>query len=577
MHKLTFEYPAIKIKQNEMCSDVVLFGASAYEIRQWAGVPQKKSFDDVETVGFQRVDNKARLSELKKFYLNQQNVVQNTLICAMRDIAGCSVNFKSKDGNDVAGVLEIEFPSFYEMPIIDLFGILRQSLESRLHGKVNLSLSEEEKQELKKQLSVANESMEIESEGFSIPEDVYDDREDLEEAQGSDQDSLIFDESHIADFIKEIALRHEILKENPGLYKDRENFLGFSKESLISFILPVSLVDGQHRLLGAISEISSRLENGEFDDELSSFIDSGIDAPMANDEILKRHTRILPVSLLMSESPSEQVFQFVVINQKATPIGRSLLGTIVSTTLTNDEMEVVSQRLMDSGIQLEEARAITWMARNPASPFANLVERGVNNDSKEMLQWSVMGKIINIFKELKGGILFGERNDYAKIWQEKYLASSGVVADFEDYEFSSQYDYWRSLEGPWRKIFVCFWNRVSNKLAQRENNERKNFWGAPRESNIFNKISLMILSSDFFQYLVEIRSGIDSTEHLEVLVDEWLQEIKPAYFDRDWELSGVKKDSKGIRDRWAQLWSDYRKNSSALPQIRMYRNPKKTD
>ncbi|EOA0024738.1 hypothetical protein [Salmonella enterica] len=41
MPKLTFEYPAIKIKQNEMCSDVVLFGASAYEIHQWAGVPQK--------------------------------------------------------------------------------------------------------------------------------------------------------------------------------------------------------------------------------------------------------------------------------------------------------------------------------------------------------------------------------------------------------------------------------------------------------------------------------------------------------------------------------------------------------
>ncbi|EPE0967646.1 hypothetical protein ACSF92_004897, partial [Salmonella enterica subsp. enterica serovar Kentucky] len=199
------------------------------------------------------------------------------------------------------------------------------------------------------------------------------------------------------------------------------------------------------------------------------------------------------------------------------------------------------------------------------------------SDSKDMLQWSVMGKIINIFKELRGGILFGERNDYAKIWQEKYLSTSGVVSEFDDNVFSSAYDYWRSLEGPWRELFVCFWNKVSDKLAQRENKDRKNFWGAPRESNIFNKISLMILSSDFFQFLVETRTGIDSKEHLKSLVDEWLQDIKPAYFDRDWELSGVKKDSKGIRDRWAQLWSDYRKNPSALPQIRMYRNPKKTD
>ncbi|EHB7488721.1 hypothetical protein JV265_004745, partial [Salmonella enterica subsp. enterica serovar Kentucky] len=518
---------------------------------------------------------RARLNELKKFYLNQKNVVQNTLICAIRDIAGCKVSFKGKDSSDCAGTLKIEFPSFYDMPIIDLFGILRQSLESRLNGKVKISISEEDKQELKKQLSILNEAKIDDQEDKHPLDDL--ESENVEEIKESEQDSLIFDESHIADFIKEIALRHEILKENPELYIERDEFLGFKKDSLISFILPVSLVDGQHRLLGAIGEINTRLETGEFDDELSLSLNNGTDATMANTEILKKHTRVLPVSLLMSDSPSEQVFQFVVINQKATPIERSLLGTIVSTTLTNDEMEVVSQRLMDSGIKLEEARAITWIAKNPVSPFSNLVERGVNSDSKDMLQWSVMGKIINIFKELRGGILFGERNDYAKIWQEKYLSTSGVVSEFDDNVFSSAYDYWRSLEGPWRELFVCFWNKVSDKLAQRENKDRKNFWGAPRESNIFNKISLMILSSDFFQFLVETRTGIDSKEHLKSLVDEWLQDIKPAYFDRDWELSGVKKDSKGIRDRWAQLWSDYRKNPSALPQIRMYRNPKKTD
>lgn len=88
----------------------------------------------------------------------------------------------------------------------------------------------------------------------------------------------------------------------------------------------------------------------------------------------------MPVSLLLSSDPAEQVFQFVVINQKATPIERSLLGTIVSTTLTNDEMEQVSERLRSSGIQLEEARAITWMARSEESPFCRLVERGVEDE-----------------------------------------------------------------------------------------------------------------------------------------------------------------------------------------------------
>ncbi|PLZ99955.1 hypothetical protein CEN50_05380 [Fischerella thermalis CCMEE 5268] len=46
--------------------------------------------------------------------------------------------------------------------------------------------------------------------------------------------------------------------------------------------------------------------------------------------------RKLPVSLLMSNDPAEQVFQFVVVNQKATPTKTSLLGTIISTSLSTE-------------------------------------------------------------------------------------------------------------------------------------------------------------------------------------------------------------------------------------------------
>lgn len=571
MEKLTFEYPAIKIKQNDFCNDLILFGASAFEMRKWAGVPQKKKLDDVETVGFQRVENKKRLSELRSFYLNEKNIIQNTLICAIRDIEGCSTTFQEIEGN---GSLKVEFPNFYNMEIVELFGILRSSLEKRIKDKSLIVIDDQEKQRLKELLSVVHNSYQFNSVESEAEDSEYDD----EEANNSSNEvtSIVTDDSHLTDFIKEIAIRHEILKECPQLFSDADDFLGFTRQSLISFILPVSLVDGQHRLLGAVDEINHKMESGKFNEQLFKLIDDGYTAEEANEKILKMHTRVLPISLLMSTDPSEQVFQFVVINQKATPIERSLLGTIVSTTLTSDEMEGVTKRLTASGIKLEEARAITWAARDPASPFYQLVDRGVNNDASELLQWSVTGKIINIFKELDGGVLFGERNDYAKRWKDKFLAESELVSNFDEELFPSAYEYWSSLEGPWRTVFIAFWNKIKSKFSQSTNKDRRNYWGSPRESNLFNKISLTILAADFFQFLIETKTTVNSAYHVSDLVDAWLEDTDPAYFDKEWNLSGVKKDSKGIRDRWAELWKEYRKNPERLPKSTMYRNPKKS-
>ncbi|NTZ40634.1 hypothetical protein EXW94_23755 [Enterobacter sp. JMULE2] len=134
---IRFSYPGIKIKQTKESNEIVLFGASAYEISRWAGVPQKTKFDVVESVGFQRVKNEKRLTELKRFYTNGHNVVQNTLICAIRNIDECKIIF---DGEDTGNII-IEFPDFYKMPLVELFGILRKNLEERVTDKTLLKTS----------------------------------------------------------------------------------------------------------------------------------------------------------------------------------------------------------------------------------------------------------------------------------------------------------------------------------------------------------------------------------------------------------------------------------------------------
>jgi hypothetical protein len=374
------------------------------------------------------------------------------------------------------------------------------------------------------------------------------------------------------DFWQEVACRHEVIKllETPPA----NEFLGFTRAALISYLRPIVLVDGQHRLKGALKAAYDCLNRPDIQSEIETLIIDGQPADAAQNKILQREVRHLPVSLLLAADPAEQVFQFVVVNQKATPIGRALLGTIVSTTLSKDEMDTVANRLKDAGIELEESQAITYLSRFEGSPFFDLVERGLAGDPKDLLQWSVFSSLVRIFRDLQGGKLFGYKNDYADIWKAKLLSSSDIVTDYDANGFQSPFDYWRKLDGPWRSVFITFFTKIRDIFGNITTPDAHNYWGKPRQSNLFNKISLTILAADFFQYLVETKKQIDSFEQIDELVEEWVEDVNRDYFNRDWNLAGVKKDSTGIRNQWAYQWEQYRKNPDILPQVRLYRNPK---
>lgn len=557
MDKLTFKYPAVCIKQSDNSKPLIMFGANAIEIEKWAGIPQKKSFDvgSAETSGFQRTENTKRLKQLSSFYENEKNVVQNNLICALKNIEGGSVSFLSDNG--ITGEIVIEFPNLYTASFETLFSLLRTSLESRL-GAIVVDKNTTAYTSLKSKLDELND------------EDDFDEPVDSQN-EDTEQESIIFEETHLDEFLLDVAIRHELLKELSSAFIEDHKFLGFDRQSLLAFLLPITLVDGQHRLKGATLAARNKA-NDEAQDLAIEKLEAGECVDNIEEELSLKYARTLPISLLMEEDPKEQVFQFVVINQKATPIGKSLLGTIISTSLTTSEMEAVTERLQDSGIAMEDARAITWAARNPSSPFCGLVERGTQSEKKDLLQWNVMGSLIQIFKELKGGSLYHTKNDYAKRWKEKYLSESSMISSDNT---KDAFEEWRALNGTWRDFFIAFWRKVKDELAQDTNESRFNYWGNTRKSNIFNKISLTILAADFFKYLVTTKTTINHIDEISEVVDDWLEDVNRAYFDVDWDLKGVKKDSTGIRERWSENWADYRENPERLPQVKSYRSAKK--
>jgi hypothetical protein len=576
----TYSYRAILTKQTDSDRLLALFSASAIEIDNWVGIPQKTEFGTdaslTTSIGFQREVDPARLESLKSFYGETRNIIQNPLLCAARALREGKVTFREDasqitglDAATTSGTLTLEVPDFTGLSLLGLLERVKQELEDRIPALRTHHVAEDRIQTAKELLSshspLSRELGDAQEDG-SEDELATDGVTDATSAA-----SMVFsEESHIYDFWEEISVRIGLLRES-GCEQDVKEFLGYSRDALISFLRPVVLVDGQHRLVGAVESSVLSLSEEPYRREIEERIAGGEDEDIVRRSVLRQMARRLPISLMMNSSPAEHVFQFVVVNQKATPVGPALLGTIVSTSLSNEELETVSDRLIAAGIRLEQARAVAYLSRNPASPFEGRVERGLASDTGDQLQWSVLSHLVKICQYLKGGRLYHQRNDYADKWRRDHLTSSAIVSQWMDYQVDDAYAYWKLPGGPWRDLFIAFWSKIRAELATSEDPEAKNYWGSSRQSNLFNKVSLTILEADFFQFLCERRYGIDSVEQVSDRVDEWLEGVSRQYFAKDWNLTGVKKDSPGIRRQWARIWEQYRKDPQRLPSKSLYR------
>jgi len=538
-----------------------MFSAPAIEVERWAGIPQKKRLGESETTGFQRELDDSRLVSLSKFYSDPKNVIQNPLLLALRKSVYGSVRFEpNSEDSDLGEVVVTLAHDPSERTLFELLRDLKDQLEIRVP-----ELSEREvPQELLTRLAAvaANAGHEQLREALESSEE--------EEVEEADFSSAVTDESHILDFWDDVAGRLELL-ERLGSGAPPDEFLGYTTDALQGHLKPAVVVDGQHRLQGAVAVARDLVStDAGWQERQTELIDQGNSPSIARGIVEGEACRVLPISMLMDNEPSEHVFQFVIVNQKATPMGKPLLGTIISTTLSNAERELVGERLESAGIKLDDSRAATSLIRDPESPFYRLVERGMAGDKADVLGWSVFLKLVKIFRDLKGGTLFHQKNDYADKWQRQLLSVGEITAEYTNLGFPSEFQYWRTLNGPWRAVFIKFWLAIRDWFSDCSDSSADNYWGAPRRSNLFNKVSLTILAADFFQYLCDTEQALNGAEEIDDIVEKWLTGVSRQYFARDWRLSSVKKDMVGIRKQWANLWVEYRKDPQRMPRVESY-------
>ncbi|MFC7870787.1 hypothetical protein ACFUS2_06435 [[Kitasatospora] papulosa] len=561
---ITYTYPAHITQQTPSGKPLVFFAAPATQIDQWVGVPQRSRLDDEETIGFQRQENKTRIRELSSFYHDERNIVQNPLLAAPQ--SATSVTFKALDGYPDFGTIEIVSEDFSDTSLLELMTQVVAGLESRVPDLKDAPLDQE-------RLSSIMDRGRKEH-GLDVVVDEDDEEEDGAEENGGNGDDadaasvLLTDETHLIDFYTELKGRIKVLEAlDPDVKPQR--ILGFDRNAMISYLKPIMLVDGQHRLKGAVLAAETFAKGGEGEAFLLEAAESGKDPAEAKAEFIALHARRLPVSLLLDPSPSEHVFQFVVVNQKATPMGKALLGTIVSTSLSKDELEPVAQRLKNAGIKLDDSQAIAYLTRAEESPFKNFVQTGITGatgDRTTSLQWPVLKGLVGVFRELSGGKIYGQKTDWARVWGKNHLDDSAFVAAFDTHE--EKLAEWARPDGPWREVFIRFYSNIREKFGA-DDPEASNAWGTTR-SNLYNKVSLTILAADYFEFLRMQKKTLHSVADVDSTMEDWLEGVNTAYFNRNWKVE--KKDTPLIRRTWARLWNEYRKNPESLPKEGEY-NP----
>lgn len=566
---MAYTYRGVVTKQVPEGPEVVLFSAPAVDIERWAGIPQRRRIevkdDAVETAGFQRESKASRIQEIAKFMQNAENVIQNPLLAATQEVELIHI---SSDADGIC-TIRIEDPALNDKSLLELFDSARKQLHRRLPELQSRAVPADLVAELRQGLSEHYDELSDDAGDESLEEGADGDQATGNGNGDSDIASGLFqEETQVVDFYDELNARYTVLAELGAVAAHLDSVGGFSRAYLESLLRPVVLVDGQHRLLGALEaiELARESENGR--DRQAQLISDGCAPEEAADQFSREVSRSLPISLLATESPAEHVFQFVVVNQKATPMSNALLGTIVSTSLTNDELDKIAIRLSEAGIRLEASRAVAYLTRSPQSPFCGLVSTGVSGDRPNALPWSVLLRLANMIRELEGGKAFHPPSiDFVKNWARNYLDSTGLIPeDVED-----RREYWRRNDGPWRELFIRLHTKIRDFFGDTHDLKAANAWGST-QSNLFNMVSLTILTQDFFAFLREGGRALADWEDVDVALGDWLEGLNQSYFNRDWRMEGTKKDQPAIKQAWSSAWFGYRLERDRMPRVEVY-NP----
>ena len=180
-----------------------------------------------------------------------------------------------------------------------------------------------------------------------------DENEENDELTSEESDDIV-PKSYLSDIV--IALKKFDTLDAPV----KTNILNYLRVNY----KPGIILDGQHRVFGAKS--------------------------------ISEHSVYLPTVLFPDMKESEQVFHFYVMNNKAVPIKKTELRNVISTSLSDKEIDDLYDRFSAMGVHAKEAKWTTDINTDTESPFRGYISFGLR-DGEGFIKENVMDQVIKKF------------------------------------------------------------------------------------------------------------------------------------------------------------------------------------
>lgn len=451
MAPLKYEYIAQSFRPRANSKHkILLFVAPAGDVRSWAGVP-RKAFDYQH--GFQRTLSPPRVIDVVKYFRdNPENISPTSLVVGLSDEVKVSpVKQHISDAVDLVRV-RINLP--------DLSGLSIDDLAKRALEKLRLRLPPSTIEEIDGNVEQAvSEAIRLQDE--DVVDQTYDDTPEGLEAEAQDR-------SYLADFYAQLVGYTRNLVEWP----DPEPL----REILYSILKPAIIVDGQHRVFG-----------GAQADESMAF----------------------SVCAIPNSTWAENVYQFVVINQKAKPIKPAFLSSIIATSLSPEEIESVYDRLRTSNIDVERAEAMERINTDPASPFKGMIDFEVQG-SPGFLQFPGMTRLARAFERIP--------NTHPVL-----LSGSS----------------WEEIDGDWFEFFFGFWRGIRGYFQERD----PRLWQEPtpeNPNNLLKLVSLQEMQAFTLDTWADSRMlQLTDPQTTEKFASDFWKDFPPTFFTDEWRQKGL--------------------------------------
>jgi hypothetical protein len=234
----------------------------------------------------------------------------------------------------------------------------------------------------------------------------------------------------------------------------------------------------------------------------------------------------------------EQVFQFYVLNSKAKPLKPTELRRIVSTSLTNAEIEKLYGRFKAAGVDASEARWTYEINTSPRSVFKDLVDFG----------FAKPGTVIpeNVADQLVRGFMKMPRSRYAS------LVDPVKSTRWESERLQIFFDFWKAIS----EFYDDVWKQAIADATETP----------PKQHQILKKVSLLTLQRFLLDRFVtalpyrgkEAVAPFENAAAMKEMVESTLRNLPGEFFEKPWgpKQMDTSEGRKILYDEMSKVWEN---------------------